>query len=82
MRTLNGHTDLVRSVSFSPDGKYVVSGSCDNSVKIWRMESGKVVRTLNGHTSAVASVSFSPDFKYAVSGSCDKSVKIWSTESG
>ena len=60
------------SVSFSPDGKYVVSGSGamfgsgDNSVKIWSTESGEVVRTLNGHTSAVNSVSFSPDGKYAV----------------
>ncbi|MSW64160.1 MAG: hypothetical protein F2825_04620 [Actinobacteria bacterium] len=85
----------VNSVSFSPDGKYVVSGSGDKSVKIWSTESGEVVRRLNGHTSDVNSVSFSPDGKYVVSGSgsgyrydgnfkhsSDNSVKIWSTESG
>ncbi|CAB4911310.1 unannotated protein [freshwater metagenome] len=82
VRTLNGHTSAVYSVSFSPDGKYVVSGSGDKSVKIWTTESGEVVRTLNGHTSAVNSVSFSPDGKYVASGSGDKSVKIWTTESG
>ena len=59
-----GHTEEVRSVSFSPDGKYVVSGSDDKSVKIWSTESGEVVRTLNGHTNNVYSVSFSPDGKY------------------
>ena len=80
--SLLGHTDTVTSVSFSPDGKYVVSGSGDNSVKIWSTESGEVVRTLNGHTNNVTSVSFSPDGKYVVSGSEDNSVKIWSTESG
>ena len=80
-RAYLGHTSAVMSVSFSPDGKYVVSGSNDESVKILSTESGEVVRTLNGHTNAVGSVSFSPDGKYVVSGS-DNIVKIWSTESG
>ena len=58
VRTLNGHTQSVHSVSFSPDGKYVVSGSDDKSVKIWSTESGEVLRTLNGHTSDVNSECF------------------------
>ena len=82
IKTLNGHSNIVNSVSFSRDGEYVVSGSNDKSVKIWSSESGEVVRTLNGHTENIFSVSFSPDGKYVVSGSRDKSVKIWSTESG
>ncbi|MDR0656484.1 MAG: hypothetical protein LBG22_09250, partial [Treponema sp.] len=48
-RTLSGHTDGVISSAFSPDGKYIVSGSTDNTVKLWDTESGREIRTLSGH---------------------------------
>ena len=44
--TLRGHSDLVASVAYSPDGKHIVSGSCDKSVKIWDAHSGKEVRVV------------------------------------
>ncbi|KAH8810256.1 hypothetical protein DL96DRAFT_1821733 [Flagelloscypha sp. PMI_526] len=72
----------VQSVAFSPDGKCVVSGSNDNSVRIWDAESGYQIRKLNGHGSSVESVAFSPDGKRVVSGSLDNSVRIWDAESG
>ena len=77
IRTLNGHTDCVMSVSFSPDGKYICSGSDDKTVRLWNVDTGKHVRTLNGHTNNVWSVSFSPDGKYICSGSFDKTVRLW-----
>jgi len=80
--TFTGHTDWVFSVSFSPDGQYIVSGSKDFSVRVWSAESGELVRTLEGHTAVVHSVSFSPDGQYIVSGSKDKSIRVWSVESG
>jgi len=77
-----GHTVPVTSVSFSPDGKYIVSGSCDRTVKLWSIESGKEVRSFTGHTDYVTSVSFSPDGKYLASGSNDDTIKLWEVESG
>ena len=49
-RTLKGHSDYVRSVSFSPDGASIVSGSRDNTVKVWSVESGECVTTFEGHS--------------------------------
>ena len=60
----------------------MVSGSRDNSVKLWSTDTGEVVRTLTGHSGGVTSVAFSADGKYVVSGSDDKSVKLWSTDTG
>ena len=59
----------VWSVAFSPDGQSVVSGSEDNTVRLWSVESGELLQTMKGHTSLVSSVAFSPDGQYVVSGS-------------
>jgi WD40 repeat protein len=80
---LEGHTFDVNSVAFSPDGKRVVSGSHDMTIRIWDVESGQVVvGPLEGHTSYVSSVAFSPDGKRIVSGSDDRTIRIWDVESG
>ncbi len=67
--TMVGHSWNVSSVSFSPDGASIVSGSSDNTVKVWSVESGECVTTFNGHSLGVTSVSFSPDGAFIVSGS-------------
>jgi len=74
--TLKGHLGSFESVSFSPDGKRIVSGSLDNTVKVWDAQTGQETLTLSGHSSYVLSVSFSPDGKRIVSGSGDKTVKV------
>ncbi len=76
-----GHSSSVSSVAFSPDGKYLASGSYDSTVKLWSVESQKEVTTLQGHSDYVYSVTFSPDGKYLASGSSDNTVKLWSVES-
>ena len=73
---LEGHDWGVRSVSFSPDGKFLASGSYDWTVKVWEVGSWREVANL-GHGGLVRSVSFSPDGKFLASGSEDRTVKVW-----
>ncbi|KAH7330049.1 NACHT domain-containing protein, partial [Rhexocercosporidium sp. MPI-PUGE-AT-0058] len=63
LQTLEGHTDSVHSVAFSPDSKQVVSGSADQTVRLWDVATGAALQTLEGHTDSVHSVAFSPDGK-------------------
>ncbi|MBO7228247.1 MAG: hypothetical protein J6V18_01020, partial [Bacteroidales bacterium] len=65
---------------WSPDGKYLASGSLDNTVKIWDANSRECIQTLKGHSNVVESVCWSPDGKYLASGSWDRTVKIWGVE--
>jgi WD40 repeat protein len=74
------HKGKVLSVAFSPDGKYLASGSRDNTVKLWSLELQKEVSTLQEYSSYFLSVTFSPDGKYLASGSGDKTIKLWSIE--
>ncbi|MFA6074473.1 MAG: RING finger protein [Negativicutes bacterium] len=81
VKTLIGHSDLVRSVAFSEDGKRLVSGGDDKTVKIWNLATGSS-KNLKGHKGWVKSVAFSPDGKVVASGSFDSTVKIWDAETG
>ena len=78
----NGHSILVESVAISPDGKTIVSGSYNNTIKIWDIQSGECLNTLYGYSSWVQSVAISPDGKTIVSGSSDETIKIWDNQSG
>jgi WD40 repeat protein len=66
----------------SPDGKFIVSGSGDQTIKVWSLASGECLRTLQGHISFVTSVAVSGDGKFIVSGSGDQTIKVWSLASG
>jgi WD40 repeat protein len=79
---LEGHNDYVRSVSISPDGKILASGSGDKTIKLWDLETGQEILTLTGHNDYIRSVSISPDGKILASGSGDKTIKLWNLETG
>ncbi|NCQ94376.1 MAG: hypothetical protein GPJ13_04130, partial [Microcystis aeruginosa W11-06] len=79
---LEGHDSVVTSVNFSPDGKTLVSGSRDKTIKLWNVETGQEIRTLKGHDDYVRSINFSPDGKTLVSGSADNTIKLWNVETG
>ncbi|MHC5596893.1 MAG: nSTAND1 domain-containing NTPase [Nostoc sp.] len=78
---LEGHSDEVLSVSFSPDGKTIVSASNDKTAILWGRD-GTKLRTLTGHTDKVRSVSFSPDGQMIATASFDHTVKLWKTSDG
>ena len=73
---LDGHSDWVNHVSFSPDGQLIASASADRTVKLWE-NNGRLRRSLP-HDARVNSVVFSPDGQLIVSGSDDKTVRLWS----
>ncbi|MEH1993302.1 AAA-like domain-containing protein [Nostoc sp.] len=79
---LEGHSSVVSSVVFSPDGKTLASASDDSTIKLWNRDTGKEITTLSGHSSSVISVVFSPDGKTLASASGDKTIKLWNRETG
>ena len=75
---LQGHTESVLSVAFSPDSRRIISGSADETIRIWDAKSGKPIGPpLQGHKNWVYSVAFSRDGRRIVSGSADNSLRIW-----
>ena len=79
---LKGHKIGVESVCLSGDGRYALSGSSDNTLKLWEVATGTCLRTFKGHTGSVESVCLSGDGRYALSGSLDETLKLWEVATG
>ncbi|KAJ6566194.1 WD40-repeat-containing domain protein [Mycena capillaripes] len=76
-----GHIEDVTCIAVSPDGKCIVSGSDDTTVRIWSVENESMVgQPLRGHTKYVSAVTFSPDGKRIISASGDHTLRIWDVE--
>ncbi len=77
-----GHTDIVSSVAYSPNGRTFASGSWDNTVRLWNAGTGQSKTVLSGHGDRIVSVGYSPDGRTFVSGSWDNTVRLWDTHTG
>jgi hypothetical protein len=85
INTLCGHSDKVTSVVISPDGKAIVSGCADKTVKVWNIHTGKKLRTITGHAGEISSIAVSPDGNFLAVGISDtprSNVKVWQLETG
>jgi WD40 repeat protein/uncharacterized caspase-like protein len=77
-----GHSQKSEGLAFSPDGRYVATGSVDHTIKLWEVATGRELRTLTGHTGTVKAVAFSPDGQTLASGGNDGKIKFWEIASG
>ena len=82
VRTLKGHSEVVNSIVFSPDGRYALSGGTDATIKLWEISTGREIRALTGHSSAVYSLAISPDGRHALTANDDKTAKLWEISTG
>jgi WD40 repeat protein len=85
LNTLTGHTDSIcfeGCIAITPDGKTLVTGSLDSTIKVWDLATGSLRATLTGHVKDVNSIAISPDGKTLVSGGDDSTVKVWDLATG
>lgn len=76
-KQMTGHGKPINHVQFSPDGRYIVSGSFDKKIKLWDGYTGDFMYTFDGHVGPVYLISWSVDSRYLVSGSQDSTLKLW-----
>ena len=70
-------------LNYSPDGRYIISGSSDKTIRIWDAETGSSIgKPLEAHTDSVWSVACSPEGRHIISGSSDKTIRIWDANTG
>lgn len=82
MLVFSGHSDQLRSATFSPDGLHIVTASADKTARIWDVSSGRELIRLIGHTGLVHAARYSPDGSRIVTASADQTARIWDSVTG
>ena len=77
-----GHSDVVTSVAWSPDGSRIASASDDKTVQVWNASDGSNVYIYRGHSDVVTSVAWSPDGSRIASAGNDDTVQVWNASDG
>jgi WD40 repeat protein len=73
---------MVTGCAVTPDGQRVVSVSDDRTLKVWGLDSHRVLATFEGHTGGVTACAVTPDGRRVVSASWDRTLKVWDFKSG
>ena len=81
VQTFSGHEGSVFAVDISPDKQQVLTGSQDDTMRLWSASDGETQRIFSGHSGDIRSVTFSDDMRFAASGATDTTVRIWNLDS-
>ncbi|HKS43318.1 MAG TPA: TIR domain-containing protein [Blastocatellia bacterium] len=82
LRTLQGHSAPIRTMTVTPDGGSIISGSDNGTMRVWDIQSGQLLRTLKGYAGAIYSVAVTPDGGSIISGSDNGTMRVWDMQSG
>jgi WD40 repeat protein len=77
-----GHGDRITALAFSPDGKYLLTGSADKTAILWDAATGRQLRKFQGHSSMVSAVAFDADGKRVLTGAKDRTFAMWDVRTG
>jgi WD40 repeat protein len=79
---LRGHTNAANGVTFSPDGRLLVTASDDATARVWEVSTGRLVTVLHGHKGAVVTAAFGPEPSVVITGGTDGTARVWDTQTG
>ena len=79
---LTGHSNIVRSIDIAPDNQTLASGSVDGTIKLWDLQTGKLIRTISAHSEGVRDIVFAPNGRTLASGGVENTIKLWDWQTG
>jgi WD40 repeat protein/uncharacterized caspase-like protein len=85
MEITTQHSDRIQTIAINGDGTLLASGSQDQTIKLWDLETGKLLQTFSGHSNRITAIAFVPnhaDPPILVSGSGDNTIKLWNCQTG
>ena len=82
IKTFRGHSHGVWTVAYAPDGQTLVSGGVDRLVRVWDIETGRLLRSMRGHTHDIRAAVFTPDGQTLATGSEDRTIRLWNLKTG